>query len=211
MLTWVLERQGATLLVAIATLALTSCSTSSIPKGFFPVQDTGVIQGISEAPQTISFAAMAERQQALATGDAAGPGRRRACRRSSASTARNATLNSGRMLINLKPRASATPSATEVIRRLQRRLAAVEGIALYMQPVQDLTIEDRVSRTQYQFTLEYADADELRRLGAAARRPACGDCRELARRRERPAGRGPAGVRRNRPRHREPARHHAGR
>jgi multidrug efflux pump len=108
---------GATLLVALGTLALTVLLYIVMPKGFFPVQDTGVIQGISEAPQSISFAAMAERQQALAR--ACWRTRRsRACPRSSASTAPT-TLNSGRMLINLKPLASATPSATEVIRRLQ--------------------------------------------------------------------------------------------
>jgi multidrug efflux pump len=130
------------------------------PKGFFPIQDTGAIQGISEAPPTISFAAMAERQQALARVVLEDP--------AVASLTSfigvdgvNATLNSGRMLINLKPRATRAASATEVIRRLQGKLREVPGIALYMQPVQDLTIEARVSRTQYQFTVESVDMKEL--------------------------------------------------
>ena len=160
MLTWVLERQGATLAVAIGTLVLTVVLYLLVPKGFFPVQDTGVIQGISEASQTVSFPAMGERQQALA----------RVVLRDPAVASlssfigvdgTNATLNSGRMLINLKPLAERGASASEVIRRLQPELAKVEGITLYMQPVQDLTIEDRVSRTQYQFTLESSDRQTL--------------------------------------------------
>jgi multidrug efflux pump len=163
MLNWVLDRQGATLLVAIATLALTVVLYILIPKGFFPVQDTGAIQGISEAPQTISFAAMAERQQALADVILEDPAV------DSLSSfigvdGTNATLNSGRMLINLKPSGQRHGTATDVIRRLQGKLANVEGITLYMQPVQDLTIEDRVSRTQYQFTVEDTDAGELSTL-----------------------------------------------
>jgi multidrug efflux pump len=160
MLNWVLDRQRATLVVAMATLVLTVILYVVIPKGFFPVQDTGAIQGISEAPQTISFAAMAERQQALAAVVLNDP--------AVASLTSfigvdgtNATLNSGRMLINLKPRDERNASATTVIRRLQPKLAPVEGISLYMQPVQDLTIEDRVSRTQYQFTVESADVAAL--------------------------------------------------
>jgi len=160
MLNWVLDRQRATLLVAILTLALTVVLYIVIPKGFFPVQDTGAIQGISEAPQTISFAAMAQRQQALAAVVLEDP--------AVASLTSfigvdgtNATLNSGRMLINLKPRGVRGASAMEVIRRLQPKLAQVDGITLFMQPVQDLTIEDRVSRTQYQFTVESVDAGEL--------------------------------------------------
>ncbi|MFO1396694.1 MAG: MdtB/MuxB family multidrug efflux RND transporter permease subunit [Burkholderiales bacterium] len=156
MLNWVLDRQRATLAVAVLTLVLTVVLYVLIPKGFFPVQDTGAIQGISEAPQSISFAAMAQRQQALADVVLRDP---------AVATltsfigvdGTNATLNSGRMLINLKPRSERDASASEVIRRLQGKLAGVEGIALYMQPVQDLTIEDRVSRTQYQFTVEAVD------------------------------------------------------
>ncbi|MEO8305964.1 MAG: MdtB/MuxB family multidrug efflux RND transporter permease subunit [Betaproteobacteria bacterium] len=155
-LNWVLDRQGATLVVAVLTLVLTVVLYIVIPKGFFPIQDTGAIQGISEAPQTISFAAMSERQQALAKVVLEDP--------AVASLTSfigvdgvNATLNSGRMLINLKPRAERGVSATQVIRRLQGKLYDVPGIALYMQPVQDLTIEARVSRTQYQFTVESVD------------------------------------------------------
>ncbi|MGH8738021.1 MAG: efflux RND transporter permease subunit, partial [Burkholderiales bacterium] len=156
MLDWVLDRQGATLLVAIGTLALTVLLYLWVPKGFFPVQDTGVIQGISEAPQSISFSAMAERQQALAKAVLQDPAV------ASLSSfigvdGTNTTLNSGRLLINLKPLAVRGASESEVIRRLQARLAGLPGIRLYMQPVQDLTIEDRISRTQYQFTLETAD------------------------------------------------------
>ncbi len=160
MLNWVLDRQGATLVVAIITLLLTVVLYIFIPKGFFPVQDTGAIQGISEAPQTMSFAAMAERQQALARIILQDP----AVESLSSFIGvdgTNTTLNSGRMLINLKPLAQRSARAADVIRRLQARLADVEGITLYMQPVQDLTIEDRVSRTQYQFTVEDADPDEL--------------------------------------------------
>ncbi|HEX4986232.1 MAG TPA: MdtB/MuxB family multidrug efflux RND transporter permease subunit [Burkholderiales bacterium] len=160
MLDWVLDRQVATLLVAVATLVLTILLYVLVPKGFFPVQDTGVIQGISEAPQSVSFSAMTQRQQALARVVLQDP----AVQSLSSFIGvdgTNATLNSGRMLINLKPLKERDATATEVIRRLQPRLAEVDGIALYMQPVQDLTIEDRVSRTQYQFTLEDADGDKL--------------------------------------------------
>jgi multidrug efflux pump len=155
-LDWVLDRQGATLAVAVATLVLTVVLYLVVPKGFFPVQDTGVIQGISEAPQSVSFAAMAERQQALAKVILQDP----AVESLSSFIGvdgTNATLNSGRMLINLKPLAERRTHASDVIRRLQGELANVPGITLYMQPVQDLTVEDRVSRTQYQFTLESAD------------------------------------------------------
>ncbi|TMH07364.1 MAG: multidrug transporter subunit MdtC [Betaproteobacteria bacterium] len=160
MLNWVLDRQGATLIVAIVTLILTIVLYIFIPKGFFPVQDTGAIQGITEAPHTISFAAMAERQQALARIILQDPSVE------SLSSfigvdGTNTTLNSGHMLINLKPLSKRSSRAEEVIHHLQTRLADVEGITLYMQPVQDLTIEDRVSRTQYQFTVEDANIDEL--------------------------------------------------
>ncbi len=160
MLDWVLDRQAATLLVAIGTLALTVMLYFFVPKGFFPVQDTGAIQGISEAPQSISFAAMAQRQQDLAKVVLQDP----AVESLSSFIGvdgNNATLNSGRMLINLKPLKARGIDATGVIRRLQPQLAQVAGISLYMQPVQDLTIEDRVSRTQYQFSVEDADANNL--------------------------------------------------
>ncbi|HZE59672.1 MAG TPA: MdtB/MuxB family multidrug efflux RND transporter permease subunit [Burkholderiales bacterium] len=157
----VLDRQPMTLLVWAAALVLTVLLYFMVPKGFFPVQDTGVIQGISEAQQTISFPAMAERQQALAHVILQDPAV------ASLSSfigvdGTNATLNSGRMLINLKPLAARGIHASDVIRRLQPELArGVPGITLYMQPVQDLTVEDRVSATQYQYTLEAADAKLL--------------------------------------------------
>ena len=159
MLSWVLDRQTATLWVAIATLVLTVVLYLLVPKGFFPLQDTGTIQGITEAPQSISFAAMAERQQALARAILEDP----AVESLSSFIGvdgQNTTLNSGRMLINLTPHAG-RDDAPVVMRRLQERAAAVEDIRLFMQPVQDLTIEDRVSRTQYQFSLEAADPDVL--------------------------------------------------
>jgi multidrug efflux pump len=164
MLNWVLDRQRATLLVALLTLALTVLLYIFVPKGFFPVQDTGVIQGISEAPQSISYSAMADRQRALARIILEDPAV------DSLSSfigvdGVNFTLNSGRMLINLKPLGQRGPKssidAEGVIARLQQRLSKLEGITLYMQPVQDLTIEDRVSRTQYQFTVEDASPAEL--------------------------------------------------
>ncbi len=160
MLNWVLDRQIATLIVAVLTLVLTVVLYIVIPKGFFPIQDTGAIQGISEAPQSISFAAMAERQQALAKVVLEDPAVESLTSFIGVDGA-NTTLNSGRMLINLKPRSERRASATTVIRRLQHKLADVAGISLYMQPVQDLTIEARVSRTQYQFTVEDVDAAEL--------------------------------------------------
>jgi multidrug efflux pump len=160
MLNWVLDRQVATLIVFVLTLVLSVVLYVVIPKGFFPIQDTGAIQGISEAPQSISFAAMSERQQALAKVVLQDPAVE-SLTSFIGVDGTNTTLNSGRMLINLKPRSERKASATTVIRRLQRKLADVEGIALYMQPVQDLTIETRVSRTQYQFTVEDVDSTEL--------------------------------------------------
>jgi multidrug efflux pump len=159
-LKWVLQHQTATLFVAVITLAATVLLYIIIPKGFFPVQDTGIIQGISEATQTVSFPAMAERQQALCKIILQDPAV------DSLSSfigvdGTNTTLNSGRILINLKPLDERGINATQVIRRLQPELAKVDGITLYMQPVQDLTVEDRVSRTQYQYTLEDPDLNEL--------------------------------------------------
>ncbi len=159
-LRWVLGHQPATLAVAAATLGLTVMLYVVVPKGFFPVQDTGVIQGISEAPQTISFPAMAALQQALASEILKDP----AVESLSSFIGvdgTNVTVNSGRILINLKPLARRGVSASDVIRRLQPALARVEGIQLFMQPVQDLTVEDRVSRTQYQYSLEDPDGREL--------------------------------------------------
>jgi len=159
-LRFVLDHQPVTLIVAVITLAVTVLLYVVIPKGFFPLQDTGVILGISEAPQSVSFATMAKRQQQLAEVVLANP----AVESLSSFIGIdgiNSTLNSGRILINLKPLEQRAGSAAEIIRELQPKLAEVQGINLYMQPVQDLSIEDRVSRTQYQYTLEDADANEL--------------------------------------------------
>ena len=159
-LQWVLKRQRATLVVAVATLAATILLYVIVPKGFFPVQDTGVIQGISEADESISFTAMAVRQQALARVILKDPAVESLSSFIGVDGI-NTTLNSGRILINLKPLEERKISASEVMRRLQPELARVDGITLYMQPIQDLTVEDRVSQTQYQYTLEDANADEL--------------------------------------------------
>jgi multidrug efflux pump len=158
-LEYVLDRQAQTLWLALGTLVLTALLYVLVPKGFFPVQDTGVIQGISDAPQTVSFAAMAERQRALARALLEDPAVESLSSFIGIDGA-NTTLNSGRMLINLKPHSQRDPGA-DVMQRLQARAREVEGIALYLQPVQDLTIEDRVSRTQYQFTLEAPNGAEL--------------------------------------------------
>ena len=174
-LTWVLGHQTLTLLVAVVTLGLTVVLYLAVPKGFFPVQDTGVIQSISEAPQSISFRAMSERQQSLSRVILADP--------AVASLSSyigvdgdNVTLNSGRLLINLKPHAERDVTASQVIDRLRPELAKLPGIELYMQPVQDLSIEDRVSRTQFQFSLESPDGELLqewtpRLVGALRERP----------------------------------------
>ena len=159
-LQWVLRHQRATLLVAVATLVLTVLLYVIAPKGFFPVQDTGVILGISEAPQSISFLGMTKEQQALARVILQDP----AVESLSSFIGvdgTNTTLNSGRILINLKPLEERKVSASEIIRRLRPELAKVEGITLFMQPVQDLTVDARVSRTQYHYTLEDPDIDEL--------------------------------------------------
>jgi multidrug efflux pump len=159
-LQWVLRHQPLTLLVALATLALTVVLYVAVPKGFFPVQDTGAIQAITEAPQSVSFEAMVERQQAAARAMLAEPD---VTGLSSfiGVDGSNATLNSGRMLITLAPHDERTRTANEIIATLRTRLQEVPGIAVYLQPVQDLTIEDRVSRTQFQFIMEDPDATRL--------------------------------------------------
>ena len=159
-LTFVLQHQAVTLVVAIATLAATIFLYVIVPKGFFPVQDTGVIQGISEADETVSFPAMAARQEALTEVILKDPAVESVSSFIGVDGI-NTTLNSGRILINLKPLEQRKVSASLVLRRLQPELAKVDGITLYMQPVQDLTVEDRVSRTEYQYTLEDASAEEL--------------------------------------------------
>ncbi len=156
----VLRYQTITLLIALATLVVTIFLYIVIPKGFFPVQDTGVIQGISQAPQAVSFAAMTEKQKALAHIILQDPAVESLSSFIGADGT-NTTLNSGRISINLKPLNQRNISASDVIRRLQNNLQQVQGVHLYMQPVQDITVDDRVSRTQYQYTLEDPDTDEL--------------------------------------------------
>jgi len=156
----VLRFRTITLLAALATLVITIVMFIRIPKGFFPIQDTGVIQGVSEAAQSISFGEMSRRQQALAQVILKDPAV------DSISSfigidGTNTTLNSGRILINLKPLEERRIGATDVIRRLQPQLADVAGITLFMQPVQDISVDDRVSRTQFQYTLEDPNPDEL--------------------------------------------------
>jgi multidrug efflux pump len=159
-LTWVLNHQRLTLIVAIATLVVTAGLYILIPKGFFPDQDTGLIQGISVATESISYEAMAQRQQALA--DAVLKDSDVVSLSSFIGVdGNNVTLNSGRFLINLKPRDERSATVTEIIQRLQRETAGVSGATLYMQPSQDLSLDNTVSRTQYQFILESASADEL--------------------------------------------------
>jgi multidrug efflux pump len=159
-LKFVLRFQTVTLLVALATLILTIFLYIYIPKGFFPVQDTGVIQGISQAPPAIGPKAMAARQQQIADVILADPAVESLSSFIGADGT-NVTTNSGRMSINLKPLNQRDLNASDVIRRLQGKLADVQGIQLFMQPVQNITVDDRVSRTQYQYTLEDPDSTEL--------------------------------------------------
>jgi multidrug efflux pump len=160
-LRWILKHQPATLMVAIATLVLTIFLYWYVPKGFFPIEDTGVIQGVSQAPETVSFSAMARKQQSLASVILRDP----AVESLSSFIGidgTNTTVNSGRILINLKPLAQRKADVEQIIDRLQEQLAKVDGIAIYLQAVQDLTVDDRVSRTQYQYTLEDPDPQELK-------------------------------------------------
>jgi multidrug efflux pump len=156
----VFRHQALTLLVAVGTVVLTVALYIAIPKGFFPVQDTGLIQAVTEGPQSVSFASMSERQRVLAEAILKDPAVE-SLTSFVGVDGTNPTLNSGRMLINLKPRSERSLSAAQVIRRLQRETASVPGISLYMQPSQDLTIDSTVSRTQYQFVLESANASEF--------------------------------------------------
>jgi len=159
-LRWVLNHQPFTLIIAVVTLLLTGLLFLMIPKEFFPVQDTGVIQGVSQAAQSISFDAMIEKQQALAQVVLKDP----AVENLSSFIGidgTNLTMNSGRMLITLKPLAERKITASDVIRRLQPPLAKIPGITLYMQPVQDLTIDDRVSRTQYQYSISAINSADV--------------------------------------------------
>ncbi len=159
-LKFVLRFRLVTLLITLATLVGTILLYVYVPKGFFPVQDTGVILGVSEAPQSVSFRSMSDRQQSLTEAILKDP----AVESLSSFIGIdgiNSTLNSGRVQINLKPLAVRKISASDVIRRLQPTLDKIDGITLFMQPVQDLTVEDRVSRTQFQYSLEDVDAKEL--------------------------------------------------
>jgi len=159
-LTWVLRYRTATLLVAAGTLVVTILLYIAIPKGFFPVQDTGQIQGVSEADQSVSFSQMSRLQQRLADAILKDP----AVQSLSSFIGvdgTNTTLNAGRIQINLKPIAQRDGSASDIIRRLQPQLAKIDGITLYMQPVQDLSVEDIVSRTQYQYSIEDPNPEEL--------------------------------------------------
>jgi multidrug efflux pump len=178
-LTWVLAHERLTLLTFFATLVFTALLFAVVPKGFFPVQDTGVIVGVTEAARTSSFDELVTRQQALARALLQDP----AIMSLSSFVGvdgTNVTPNSGRLQINLKPLAQRRDAVSTVIRRLQARADKVQGIDLYMQAVQDLTVEDRVSRTQYQYSLEHPDQSELARWGgrlldALRREPALRD------------------------------------
>ena len=173
-------------MVAIATLVLTIVLYIVVPKGFFPVQDTGVIQGVSEAPQNVSFAAMARGQQDLARIILQDP----AVESLSSFVGidgTNTTVNSGRILINLKPLDVRKVDISTVINRLQPKLVAANGLTLYLQPVQDLTVEDRVSRTQYQYSLEDPSADGVEPVDrtswstSSRRFPRCATSRPISR------------------------------
>ena len=159
-LRWVLNHQGLTLFVAIGTCALTIILYIFIPKGFFPTQDTGAIQGITEASQDISFATMGARQQALAEAILEDPAVDNVSSFIGIDGI-NTTLNSGRISINLKPLNERAERAPEIIRRLQQKVSSIPGITLYMQPVQDITVGTAVSRTQYQFVLQSAALGDL--------------------------------------------------
>ncbi|MBS0387825.1 MAG: MdtB/MuxB family multidrug efflux RND transporter permease subunit [Proteobacteria bacterium] len=159
-LRWVLDHQPLTLGVALGTLALTALLYVVMPKGFFPTQDTGVLQGVSEATQSVSYAAMADRQQALGKAILKDPDVESLSSFIGVDGS-NVTLNSGRFLINLKPRGERSGTADEIARRIRNETALVPGITLYLQPVQDLTLDATVSRTQYQFTLQAADTTLL--------------------------------------------------
>ncbi len=164
-LQWVLKHQVETLVVALGTLIFTIFLYIIIPKGFFPVQDTGIIQGFTQAPDSISFSAMAEKQREVDRAILQDP----AVQSLSSFIGidgTNTTMNAGRVLINLKPLEQRHMNASDIIRRLQPNVGKVDGITLYMQPVQDLTVEDRVSRTQYQYTLEDPNQTELNQWSA---------------------------------------------
>ena len=173
-----LDHQPLTLLVALATLCLTIWLYVIVPKGFFPVQDTGVLQGISVAAQSTSFGAMAKNQQELADVILKDPD---VVSLSSfiGVDGQNLTLNTGRFLINLRPKDDRTLNATQIARRIQQETAGIVGASLYLQPVQDLTVDSSISRTQYQFVLENPNAERVSDMGsetAAAAGPVTEPC-----------------------------------
>lgn len=159
-LQWVLNRQPLILVMAIGIFVLTGLLFFYIPKGFFPIQDTGVIQGISVADQSISFAGMVTKHQALAATILKDPA---IANLSSfiGVDGSNTTLNSGHIQINLKPKIDRAPSISDIIHRLQSKLSEIPGVMLYMQPSQDLTIDDRVTRAQYQYSVSGQDAKDV--------------------------------------------------
>ena len=175
LLVWVLDHQPLTLLIAVITLAVTVLLYIVIPKGFFPVQDTGLVQGITQAGPTVSFAAMAERQNALAR-ELLEDKDVQSLSSFIGVDGTNNTLNSGRFLINLKPKDNRSSDISTVLRRLSRSVRGVAGISVYFQPVQDLTIDSTVSRAQYQFVLEGSNTATLnqyvpRLIDALSKRP----------------------------------------
>ena len=203
-----LDHQGFMLLVALGTFLLTGYLYMTIPKGFFPIQDTGVIQGVTQAAEAISFDQMADHQQALAKVILTDPDVESLSSFIGVDGA-NVTLNSGRFLINLKPHAKRTATASDIIRRIQRETANVPGIALFMQPVQDLSIDTAVSANSIPVHAREPgspDASDLDAEGVAALEPDSVD----RRRGQRSAARRPLGDRRSRPRQRGALRHHSG-
>ena len=200
----VLDHRGATLAVFALTLVLTAALYLLVPKGFFPLQDTGQLQGITEAAQSTSFAAMAEHQRALAARILQDPAVQSVASFIGVDGA-NTTLNAGRLQITLVPLVQRRAGAADVARRLADATRDVPGIALYLQPVQDLTIDDRTAKTQYRYTSELARQRRVVALDCCAARAAAPAAAARAGR-ERPAGAGPAGLGRHRPRGRRAAR-----
>ncbi len=159
-LIWVLEHQTFTLLVTLSTVVLTALLAVVIPKGFFPQQDTGLILGVTQGGADASFASMTKLQERVIHEVLQDPDVENVAAFIGADGT-NATTNSGRLNISLKPRSKRAASAEQIIRRLQDRVRAVEGMSVYLQAAQDLQVDNRLSRTQFQYTLEDADSAEL--------------------------------------------------
>ncbi len=206
-LDWVLERQTATLLVALATLAVTVILYLVIPKGLFPTQDTGLVQGVTVAGQSVSYAHMGDLQQQVAAELVKDPDVASLTSYIGVDGT-NTTQNIGRYLINLVPLGQRTSPQPAILERLRQRADSVPGMTLYVQPVQDLTIDANVGRTEYEFALEGPDHGDGQHLGRQRRREARARA-EGAQRRRRRAGPGALGLRRHRPRHRRAAGDHA--